>query len=444
MAAEVAAGDLVHGEGKTAVGIEYLRRTVLLPQLRQEPGGEGIRIKGRGVVRLVSDGHGQLRRELLLQRPLGAEVQRQGAGDHHQHHGGEDADVGKAHGVSPHPVEHTGDTDKVPGLIVVAFVLPQRLQHHDADGREQGVGSNDHKDHRREVEGEGHAGVVCEDGDAVAPAQGQDAQDGQGPVAPGLPLAGAGGTHQLHGALPPHPDEVHEKVSQQDQRKERCGVEDSLHGDIKSEAAAEVHDPAEEQRHQLLEQQSREDAAADADEGGVDRLHPKHPGNVPLAHAEDVVEPQLLPPPLHEEAVGIAEEDHGEDGDDEKADEHEHGEVEIAGHDGQVPCPGQGPDDVEGRRRTHQRQEVGHVELPVADDVAPGQLRVESGLTHGSHRLGRAPSGCRKCGGTGPPGSPRPGRAGDRPGRPAGRAPARRGWLPSRSGSPSRWSGPWR
>ena len=206
----------------------------------------------------------------------------------------------------------------------------------------------------------------------------------------------------------------------------------------------EGHDAAKEKRHQLLQQQSRQDPAADADEGGVDCLHSQHPGDVPLSHPQNVIKSQLLPPPLHEEAVGIAEKDHRENGDDEKAERHEHGEVDIAGHDGQVPGSGQGRDDIEGRRRAHQRQEVGHVELAVPDDVAPGQLRVESGLTHGSHRLGRAPSGCRRCGGTGPPGSPRPGRAGDRPGRPAGRAPARRGWPPSRSGSPSRWSGPGR
>ena len=445
MAAEVAAGDLVHGEGKTAVGIEYLRRAVLLPQLCQEPGAEGVPIEGRRLIRLVADGHGQLCRELLLQRLLGVEVQRQSAGDHHQHHGGENADVGQSHGVAPHPVEHTGNADKVPGLIVVAFILPQRLQRHDADSREQGVGSNDHKDHRREVEREGHAGVIGKDGDGVAPAESQNAQDGHGPVALGLPFSGAGRAHQLHGALPPHPDEVHEKVPQKDQREKRYGGENSLPRDVEGKACAmEGHDAAKEKRHQLLQQQSRQDPAADADEGGVDCLHSQHPGDVPLSHPQNVIKSQRLPPPLHEEAVGIAEKDHRENGDDEKAERHEHGEVDIAVHDRQIPGSRQGPDDVEGRSGTPQRQKIGYIELPVADDVAPGQLRVESGLTHGSHRLGRAPSGCRKCGGTGLPGSPLPGRAGGRPGRPAGRAPARHGWPPSRSGSPSRWSGPGR
>ena len=58
---------------------------------------------------------------------LGAQIQAEGSGDHDQHHGGENANVGQAHGVALHAVEHAGHGDEMLGLVVVPFVFLQNL-----------------------------------------------------------------------------------------------------------------------------------------------------------------------------------------------------------------------------------------------------------------------------------------------------------------------------
>ena len=62
----------------------------------------------------------------------------------------------------------------------------------------------------------------------------------------------------------------------------------------------------------------------------VEALEHHDARDVFLAHAEHVVEAELLRAPLHEEAVRVYEEDEAEQADEEDAYRHEHADVRLA------------------------------------------------------------------------------------------------------------------
>ena len=149
-----------------------------------------------------------------------------------------------------------------------------------------------------------------------------------------------------------------------------------------------------------------------------------------LFQAQNVVEPQLPLPPLHHKAVGVQQQHRGKQHHHKAADGHHALQVGGAPHRLDDLVPGQEPQDIIHGGKSAAGEEIRAVIAAIAEQVHQSQPGKEAALTHGSHRLGSVPSGCRRCGGTGPPGPRRPGRAGDTPGRPAGTAPAPRGWRP--------------
>ena len=62
-----------------------------------------------------------------------------------QGHGPEETDVGQSRSVLPHSVEHPGEGDEVPGLVVKVPVPLQRLQQIDAAEDEHPVGPQSHQ-----------------------------------------------------------------------------------------------------------------------------------------------------------------------------------------------------------------------------------------------------------------------------------------------------------
>ena len=67
------------------------------------------------------------RRITLFQRIVHAQIHGQGRGNDDQHHGGKDADVGKAYRILFHSVHHGGNADEMLRLIVIPLVLFQKL-----------------------------------------------------------------------------------------------------------------------------------------------------------------------------------------------------------------------------------------------------------------------------------------------------------------------------
>lgn len=87
-------------------------------------------------------------------------IQRNRGRNHHQHHGAQDADVGKAGGVFAHAVKHAGDGDEMGRLVVKALVGPEHLEQGDGTGAKQRMGSeNDQEYGHKEVEA-AHPGAI--------------------------------------------------------------------------------------------------------------------------------------------------------------------------------------------------------------------------------------------------------------------------------------------
>ncbi len=315
-------------------------------------------------------------------------------------------------------------------LIVEIPVGPEPLQQGDGPGGEQTVGAQHHQRHRRKEKGHGHDGAFHGKGEAVAPQQGREADENQQPLGPGLTLPGALAVEQLHGSGAVQAEEILEQRQDHQHGEEDGRLRDSRQADGKAEQHRQVGHPENHQQHQLGQENARENSAADHRRRAQGRLPAHHQGDVPLLQTQNVVEAQLLLPPLHDETVGVQQDYGGKEGHHKAA--HVAQGLEVHGPpDGfQRLVASEKAEDVVHGRHTDAGEEVGAVVPSVPHEVHQGQPGKEAGFTHGTHRLGRAPSACRRCGGTGTPGSPRPDRAGGKPGRPAGRAPVRRGWRP--------------
>ena len=95
-------------------------------------------------------------------------------------------------------------------------------------------------------------------------------------------------------------------------------------------------------------------------------------------HAQDVVQAQLLLPALDEEAVGVEQEQQGEQGDDEDPEAHHGGDGGAAVHGLLVDAQGEGGDAVEHEDDSRPGEQVGQGDPPVVFQVAQGQLAVQS------------------------------------------------------------------
>ena len=86
---------------------------------------------------------------------------------------------------------------------------------------------------------------------------------------------------------------------------------------------------------------------------------------MPLLHAQDVVEAQLLLPPLHKEAVGVADKGEGEQGHDEGAEAQQPLDRVGAFQPGHAGVHVEKQDVVEHGRADHAGEEIGQVKLAI-------------------------------------------------------------------------------
>ncbi len=75
-----------------------------------------------------------------------------------------------------------------------------------------------------------------------------------------------------------------------------------------------LQDAQEEKVHQLPEDHASQYPQRQADSPDDQRLYGEHPADVSLPHAQDIVDRDLLLPPLDEKAVCVKQEDEGEKG----------------------------------------------------------------------------------------------------------------------------------
>ena len=280
-----AVGETSHGEGEGGVD-QVLRHTVPLvldEALLEAQHGGGV--EGLCLVGVVADQDGQVAGGLPVHDVLGAQVQGEGAGDHDHHHGGEDADVGQAHGILLHAVEHAGDADEVAGLVVEPLVGPQGLENEDAHGGEEAVGADDDQEHRHEVKGDGLHAVGGTQGDVVAGPQGENSQEGHEPLGPGLPLPHLAAVEELNGFGDPDLVQVGQQGQADEDAEEDSGAGHGVPGDGEAEGHGEAQELVEGQGHQLVEEETGQKAADDPGPAHEQRLEEEHRGDVALAHA---------------------------------------------------------------------------------------------------------------------------------------------------------------
>ena len=348
---------------------------------------------------------------------LGADGERHGRGGHDQHHRGENADRRQAGGVLLHAVDHAGDGDEVVWLVVVAAACAQHFEHRDAAGDEQQIGADDDEGDGQKEQRERLKHVLRGDGDPVAAAQAEDADQRHQPARLGLALALRGALEQIDRARPRHAPQL-DKIGQRidDGKHDRRGLRRGRH-EFHSEFRLSANQLDRHQRDQLGQTQPERDAGRHRHERDEQRFIQHHARDMAALHAEDVVQAELVPAALGQEAVGVEQEDRGKDRDDERADNRVGLErrraldaVERVAHRNRA-------DDVEHGDGERAGQQVGKVELPVAPDVGQREAQIEE-LTHCAHHPSRSSSACRRSAGTCRPRSARRGRAGGRPARP--------------------------
>ena len=345
------------------------------------------------------------------------DVHAEAGGEHHQHHGGEDADVGQAHGVLLHPVEHSRYADKVLGLVVVVFLFLQGLEQGNAPGGKQAVGADDHQHHRHEKEHDGVQRGLSGEGNEIPCPNGEDPQKGQELFGLGFLLPHVAPFQQLHRPGQADVKKILGQGQQVDPGKKSSRHPKGRGTYRKAEVNRKVEQLEQQQDQQLGEQNAQEQPAPDGNEAGVYRLPKQDQGDVTLGHTQDVIQADLLLPALHEKAVGVQQEDHREQAHHHGAHIHDALNVGCPGHVGQVRAPGEKGYVVKHGGGEQAREQVRKDELPVAHQVSGGQLG-EKELTHGPHlpRPGRLRY--LQSGRTWPRWSGPPGRAGGRPPRP--------------------------
>ena len=270
------------------------------------------------------------------------------------------------------------------GLVVKSLVFPQHFQQGDASGGEQAVGADDDQDHRQEVKGHGQGGVLGGDGDEVAGAQAQCPHSGQQPAGAGLTLAHASAMKQLDGIGHPHPEQVERQGQGQQHAEKGRRLDHGGQGEGGVEGDGELQQGGQRGGGQLVEGHAQGQPAPDAQNGGVQALPALDEGDVPLAHAQDVVEAQLFFSLLHQKAVDVQQQNGGQDARHEHADLHHHHHIGEAPHVQHAGVGAQGGHDVKGGGEPCQGQQVRDKEPAVLAHPLGGQPGIQS-VTQGAH-----------------------------------------------------------
>ena len=212
-------------------------------------------------------------------------------------------------------------------LVVVAAVFAKGLEKRDAAGGKEKVGTRDHQQHRHKEEQDHRACVLDRRAQPVARAQRDQAQQRDEPAGLGLTLADLRAAQKLDRAGKVDLTHGIEQDQAEGDADEKGRVAHGSGRDGKRERDRLPHQMGEQKVHQLVQQDAHRQPQQQADEQHEHRFPENQAGEVPLFHAQNVVQAELLFAAAHEEAVGIEQKDHAENGGD---------------HDAQLEGKGQG------------------------------------------------------------------------------------------------------
>ena len=135
----------------------------------------------------------------IIQCVAKAEIQAYGGGYCDEHHGGEDADVGKPHGVLLHTVKHTGYSRKVLGLIIKSAIGAQTFQNGNGTGGKQTECADDNQKHCHEKQQHGGNGIFYGQGNPIAAQERHKTERCQDPFGAGLFFTGVVAVQKFNG-----------------------------------------------------------------------------------------------------------------------------------------------------------------------------------------------------------------------------------------------------
>ena len=267
---------------------------------------------------------GKILRIAGAQRVLGAEVQARRRREHDEHHRGQNAHGCETRAVALHAVGHGGNGDEVVFLIVIPLVLLQRAAQQDGAGNEDQIRPHDDHQNGNEEHGQRRQRLLDRHGNIICRAEDPKAGKAERPVRLRRLFAVGFAAQQGRGV---RPADRHQRA--QEQKRENAEIQDRRHRrgrdrDGKVHLHVAAHDVDEHQLKQLPERNAQRLAAHDGHERHHDRFPGEHPGKIPLAHAEDVVEAELAVSAADEEGIRIKQEQNGERRHDEAAHAQDH------------------------------------------------------------------------------------------------------------------------
>ena len=137
----------------------------------------------------------------------------------------------------------------------------------------------------------------------------------------------------------------------------------------KRNALVESCHAVQKHRHQLAECNAEQQSSADRNRRRKQHFQKKHPGDMFLLHPKYIVYAQFPLAPLHDEAVGIKQENRREQSDNDHSEQQRYRHIGAASHLLQPRVILNGHYQIEHRCREHPRQKVRQVKLSVIADI---------------------------------------------------------------------------
>ena len=302
-------------DGAAAVVQRVFRRKTLFRQNLRNCLADVLLALGRGHLRfLIEKVQIDLPGIARIQGTFLAEVQAGSGGDHHQHHGKQDAHRRQSRARAVHTVGHGGNGNKVIRLVVIPLVLLQDTAQKHRAGNKNHVSGEDHHAHRcKEHHQRGHR-IGNGYGDVVRRRQQRSAAQAKQPVGLRGLLAHVFAAQKVDGAGFAKQPKRAQEDEQEYHRKQDQRLGDGLgrNGERVGNGAVEhVH---HQRFRRLGKQHAREQTDRQGREGGNQRLPEKHQADGRLAHAQDVVQAKFLLPAPHQKGIGVHQKQHCEDG----------------------------------------------------------------------------------------------------------------------------------
>ena len=207
----------------------------------------------------------------------------------------------------------------MPRLVIITLVSAQGLQQGHAARGEQAVSAQNHQQRSQKKQQNGGDGVFAKNGNGVAGAQAHQAEKGQKPAGAGFLLAGLRAFQQFNGLCAQHAEQVGGQDEQEHKaHQQRCAAQ-GRQADGGGVADGEPDNLEQKQVGQAIQHNAARQAAQQGGGKKQQAFPAHHPGQMALFQAENVEQPQLPLAAAQQKAVGVKQEHHRKNADDDAA-----------------------------------------------------------------------------------------------------------------------------